>query len=114
VVVRGLVPIALALALSGCLGTPAEPPLAITSHAVTVADYPADSVRLREQGATRLSYLVLADGSVGQLKILNSSGSARLDEAATELVRKWRFKPAMQNGAAVTWQEIVNVAFVLN
>ncbi|HYM17634.1 MAG TPA: energy transducer TonB [Micropepsaceae bacterium] len=105
---------AFAFASSGCVGMSPEPPLAIISHAVTAADYPAESIRLHEQGATRLSYLVQADGTVGQLKILDSSGSERLDQAATELVRKWRFRPAMQNGAAVTWQEIVNVAFVLN
>src|SRR5215470_13091378 len=101
-----------ALMLSGCLAMPPEPPVAITSHAVTAADYPADSVRIHEQGATRLSYVVLADGSVGRLKILDSSGSMRLDQAAEELIRKWRFTPAMQNGAPVTWQEIVNIAFV--
>ena len=111
---RAALLLAFAFAVSGCAGTPPEPPLAITSHAVTAADYPAESVRLHEQGATRLSYLVQTDGTVGQLKILNSSGSSRLDEAATELVRKWRFKPAMQNRATVTWQQIVNVAFVLN
>jgi TonB family protein len=111
---RAALVLSFVVALSGCLGMPAEPPVAITSHAVAAADYPAESVRLHEQGATRLSYLVLADGTVGQLKVLDSSGSARLDQAAADLVRKWRFRPATQNGAAVAWQQIVNVAFVLN
>src|ERR1051325_4114300 len=75
----------------------ATPPIATTSHAVTAADYPAESVKLGEQGATRIRYVILEDGSVGDVEVLKSSGYARLDKASVSLVKsKWRFKPATE------------------
>jgi protein TonB len=48
---------------------------------------------------------VLADGRVGEVQVLTSSGYERLDAAALEHVRRnWRFDPATRDGAAVaTW-----------
>ncbi len=89
------------------------PPIAITSHAVTPADYPVESIPLQEQGVARVDYIVRADGVVDELKITQSSGSARLDAAALVIVSRWRFKPAMQNGQAIPWRQFTNIAFVL-
>lgn len=89
------------------------PPLAITSHAVTAADYPIESIPLQEEGVARVDYIVRPDGAVDELKIAQSSGSPRLDAAAIAIVSRWRFKPAMQNGRAIPWRQFANVAFVL-
>ena len=72
-----------------------SPPIPMTSHAVTAADYPAISVRLQEQGTVRVKYLVQADGTVGECEVSGSSGLPRLDYAACSLVRRWVFKPAV-------------------
>ena len=71
---------------AGCATVPPTPPLAITSHVPAAADYPIESVSLREQGATTVQYLVLADGTVGDTIIASPSGSPRLDQAAVRLV----------------------------
>jgi protein TonB len=76
-------------------------PLPITSHAVTAADYPAESIPAREMGTTQVQYLVHADGIVRDTIIARSSGSPRLDQAAVDIVARWRFKPASQNGQPV-------------
>ena len=89
------------------------PPVPITSHAVTGEDYPIDSIPLGEQGVARVDFIVRTDGVVDELRVTQSSGSPRLDAAAIAIVRKWRFKPAMQDGHAIPWRQFSNVAFVL-
>lgn len=89
------------------------PPIGITSHTVTAADYPVESIGLQEQGVARVDYIVRVDGVVDDLKITQSSGSPRLDAAAIVIVGKWRFKPAMRDGQAIPWPQFANIAFVL-
>lgn len=75
--------------------------------------YPRLSKRMGEQGEVRLRVLVAVDGRVASVQLSRSSGFERLDEAAMESVKQWRFKPATQGGAALeTWVE-VPVKFVL-
>lgn len=74
------------------------PPPAVS---VPSNDYPRISVILGEQGRVGVRYLVRADGTVGDVLITKSSGSPRLDAAATRLVHRWIFKPALRDGAPV-------------
>lgn len=75
--------------------------------------YPRLSKRMGEQGEVRLRVLVAADGRVASVQLSRSSGYERLDEAALESVKQWRFKPATQGGEPLeTWVE-VPVKFVL-
>ena len=99
---------------TGCATVPPEPPLPITSHAVTAADYPAESIPAREMGTTQVQYLVQADGVVRDTIISSPSGYSRLDQAAADLVTRWRFKPANQNGRPVPAWLHANVVFRLN
>lgn len=70
--------------------------------------YPAMSIRLREEGTVMLLVLVSAAGSAEQVQVEQSSGFARLDDAAAEVVkRRWRFVPARQGEQAVAaWVRI--------
>jgi TonB family protein len=82
-----------------------EAPKEIAPHVPSKDDYPADSVRLQEQGSTSLRYMVLEDGTVGPVGILSPSGSQRLDDASVIWVQARHFFPAMRNGAPVrVWQ----------
>jgi protein TonB len=75
--------------------------------------YPEMSRRLREQGTVYLSVLVGTDGSVSEISVSRSSGSSRLDKAALEAVKRWRWAPLMRNGAAVMVRGVVDIPFVL-
>jgi periplasmic protein TonB len=75
--------------------------------------YPEMSRRLHEQGTVYLSVLVGTDGTVADISVSRSSGSARLDKAALEAVRRWRWAPLMRNGAAVMVRGVVDIPFVL-
>lgn len=66
--------------------------------------YPRLSKRLREEGLVILELLVLADGSVTEVKIKTSSGYIRLDKAALEAVKKWRYRPATRNGLVTAYR----------
>ena len=56
--------------------------------------YPTESVRAGEHGRTLLTITIGKDGIPADIRVASSSGSARLDEAASEIVRsKWRWYP---------------------
>ena len=57
-------------------------------------DYPAVSVRLGEQGTTVVGYRITTQGTVKDLRILESSGSERLDAATIACLANWRYHPA--------------------
>ncbi len=68
--------------------------------------YPSLSRRLREEGTVVLEILILADGSVGEIKLKTSSGFKRLDDAAISAIKRWRYQPATQGGKAIDyWYE---------
>jgi len=75
--------------------------------------YPMMSLRLREQGTVVLTVLVGTDGTVSEISVSRSSGFARLDKAALEAVRRWRWSPFMRNGSAVQVRGPVDIPFVL-
>ncbi|HUL57522.1 MAG TPA: energy transducer TonB, partial [Usitatibacter sp.] len=77
-------------------------------------EYPPLSRRLREQGRVMLRVLVSAQGSAQDVEIGTSSGSERLDRAAVEAVRRWRFEPARRGSQAVAAWALVPVLFQLD
>lgn len=58
--------------------------------------YPRLSRRLKEEGTVILRVHVNADGRPGTIEISESSGFERLDNAAKDTVKQWRFVPARQ------------------
>ena len=70
-------------------------------------DYPAAATRLGEEGATGLNIFIAVDGSVAEVKLVSSSGSTRLDNAAIKHAqRNWHFSPCTEGGKAVAcWFE---------
>jgi protein TonB len=91
------------------------PAVALNSHSITdAADYPAISQRLQEQGQVLIKYTVGAAGVVTDCNVEKSSGKPRLDDGACSFAkRKWKFKPATQDGKAVASSMTANVVFQL-
>lgn len=75
--------------------------------------YPPAARRLREQGRVLLLVEVAPDGLPRQVNLASSSGSPRLDEAALDAVRRWRFVPARKGSTAVPAQVLVPIVFGL-
>lgn len=63
--------------------------------------YPALSRRLKEHGRVVVDVYILADGSVGETRLKTSSGYRRLDDAALQAVRRWKYIPARRGNEPV-------------
>ncbi|HNQ04068.1 MAG TPA: TonB family protein [Thiobacillaceae bacterium] len=73
--------------------------------------YPPLSRRLGEQGQVLLRVYVNAEGGAAQVEIRESSGFERLDKAALNTVRRWRFVPARQGDRGVAAWVLVPISF---
>ncbi len=82
---------------------PARQPVRIAARLLRYVEpaYP-ESARARGlEGVVRVEVEVLADGAAGDVRIVASSGSRALDDAAVDAVRKWTFAAATLDGVAV-------------
>ena len=67
-----------------------------------------------EQGTVMLRVFISAEGRAEQAEIRSSSGYARLDEAALETVKRWRYVPGQRAGLAQAMWFNVPIRFVLD
>jgi protein TonB len=75
--------------------------------------YPPVSKRLGEQGKVVVRVLIGVDGTAQDAEIKESSGFDRLDKAALETVRKWRYVPGKRGGVPEAMWFNVPIQFVL-
>jgi len=106
---------------------PAAPAAPVKAAAVTVTPpvfnasylhnpaprYPLAARRNGEQGTVTLKVLVTRQGTAASVSLERSSGSPRLDHAASDAVRAWRFVPARQGAEPVEAWVLVPVVFRL-
>jgi len=79
-------------------------------HKVNPA-YPKEAKKQLIEGTVRLEIVVDGDGKVIETKVLD--GDPLLAKAATEAVRKWRYKSTLLNGKPVQVVSEVDVNFKL-
>ncbi|WP_246591019.1 energy transducer TonB [Georgfuchsia toluolica] len=75
--------------------------------------YPSLSRRLGEEGKVVLRVFVDPSGRPSQVEIKTSSASERLDQAAQDAVRRWKFTPARRGDEAVAAWVLVPIVFNL-
>jgi protein TonB len=76
--------------------------------------YPREAMARRIEGTVVLEVLVDVDGTPLDVRVQTSSGNRALDDAARKhILKKWKFKPATQNGHAVQAVGLVPVKFTL-
>src|SRR5262245_14731068 len=76
-------------------------------------EYSLAARRAGEEGLVVIHAQVLADGSVADASVGESSGYERLDDAALAAVRSWRFQPALHDGEPVAQSVDVPIRFRL-
>jgi TonB family protein len=92
-------------------GSGTTPPVRLADSYVPPA-YPRAARRLNLSVRVRLEVMVLPDGSVGEVRVLEGSGTRHgFEEAAIDAVRQWRYTPAMRDGESVAATIEVVVAF---
>jgi protein TonB len=75
--------------------------------------YPSLSRRLREQGTVLLEILIEPDGSVGEVRIKESSGFKRLDDTAVKAVKQWKYTPAKRGNEPIAYWYLQPLEFSL-
>ena len=87
---------------SGVSGTPIQTDigkLVVVYQPDADAYYPSFSKRSGEQGEVVVRLIIDESGSVEDIALLRSSAFPRLDRAASEIGRRYRFKPFLVNGS---------------
>jgi protein TonB len=78
-----------------------SPPGLLDGHRNPQPEYPQASRMRGEQGMVGLVLRVAPSGQVTEVEIGRSSGFPQLDEAARRAALRWRFRPALRDGAPV-------------
>ncbi|MBX3604491.1 MAG: energy transducer TonB [Piscinibacter sp.] len=97
---------------------PPPPPKEIPASAIQYLEppapvYPRLSRRLNESGLVVVRVYVDTDGMPRTVQVLQSSGFARLDDAAVEGVRRARFRPYTENGRPTAGWARIPIPFEL-
>lgn len=87
---------------------PGNAPIPIQSPAPR---YPPEALRNGDSGTVLLRVHVGSDGVPVAVDLVRSSRSRALDRAATEAVRRWRFRPAQRAGQPVEGVVQVPISF---
>src|SRR5262249_39623592 len=78
------------------------------------AQYTADAMRIRAQGAALVTCVVETDGSVSNAQIARSLDPIfGLDDEALKAARQWRFQPGMRDGEPVRVRVTIEMTFTL-
>ena len=99
----------IALAVVGCAST-SRPPELVSAGGVV---YPVEAKDKKVEGYVRVAYDVSADGSVTNVRVVDSDPPGVFDEAAVAAVRGWRFHPAIHDGKPVVKELVSRVSFKL-
>ena len=93
------------------------PPMPATFSAAYLRNpaprYPLAARRAGEQGTVTLKVLVASDGLPQRVEVEKTSGSSRLDAAALDAVKRWRFVPARRGSTPIESWVLVPVVFRL-
>ncbi|MDE1892587.1 MAG: TonB family protein [Betaproteobacteria bacterium] len=85
-----------------------------THYPCAAPSYPSSARRNGEQGTVLLSFLINETGQVENSKVLQSSGSSALDNAALNALSQCHFKPATEDGHAVAIRVTIPYVWRLN
>jgi protein TonB len=96
------------------VAAPTSDPLRPVMRTHTLPPYPPISVRLNEQGTTLMEVHITTEGNVDDCKVLQTSSSDRLDQAACEYVKqRWRWQPPTNQGTPTAVSTRVSVKWDL-
>ena len=72
--------------------------------------YPPDVLRDHIEGTVTLYAIIRADGTVANIRVLDSLDT-RLDATAIQALAAWRFRPGTKNGEPVAVEAVVQIPF---
>lgn len=87
------------------------PARSLTSPSDLTPPYPDEKRRLGEEAVIRLSLSIDPRGRVVDVRPLGNADPAFVEAARKHIVRRWRYKPATEDGAAVASTLTVSIRF---
>ena len=82
-----------------------KPNVTLSTEAVllqaALPTYPASALSEKRSGWVVVSFVIGVDGRTNEVQVVNSKPRRIFDRAATDAVRRYRFKPATRNGTPV-------------
>ncbi len=76
--------------------------------------YPRMSQRENQQGTAIVKFVVTSTGDTENHEIISSSGHKRLDDAALDAIKLWKFVPAVAEGKKLNCWALQRFSFSLN
>jgi TonB family protein len=76
--------------------------------------YPMQAREQGWEGKVTLRFEMLADGTIGTVEVVHSSGHALLDTTARDTLKTWTHRPIVQDGQAVTQWATLDFDFKLD
>jgi TonB family protein len=89
-----------------------KPTAPVALNAVDPA-YTAEAIRDRVEGTVTLYAVIRPDGTVTDIKVLNSLDD-RLDYSAIRALARWHFRPGTKNGEPIALEAVVQIPFRLH
>ncbi|MBD1365632.1 TonB family protein [Mucilaginibacter sp. ZT4R22] len=87
---------------------------ACATYLRTNIKYPAEARKNKIQGRVITSFVVMKDGSIGDVKVLNGIGYGADEEAVRVIKNMPKWYPGMQNGRPVNVKYTLPIAFTLD
>ncbi|MES2697976.1 MAG: energy transducer TonB [Verrucomicrobiota bacterium] len=100
--------LALAISMPAFAQTKAEPPVPVRTAA---PDYPDELRREGVSGLVMIKCEIDAQGNVTSAEVEKSSNAA-FEKPAVAAVKKWKFKPAKQDGTPIAIKVSIPIKFV--
>ena len=97
------------VAAAGCLAQSWSAPAVISK---TTPQYTRAALNAKVEGTVMLTIEVGTDGRAHHIRVSRPLGFG-LDEQAANAVRRWRFQPAMKDGARVAAPATIEIPFRL-
>lgn len=97
---------------------PRHVPVKLAARFATPADalkppYPNDKLRAEEEATLRLRLTIDARGRVTAVEPVGAADPSFLAAARRHILRAWRYKPATEDGVAVTSSTVITLSFRL-
>lgn len=70
------------------------------------AKYPKWQAAKRQDGWVLVEYTILANGQTANVRVIDSSPADIFDESAVEAVKQYRYQPIMQDGRAISVDQV--------
>lgn len=75
--------------------------------------YPREALVRGIEGWVRVEFMILEDGGVGDVKVVNAEPPGIFERNAVRAVMRWKFKPRIENGVAVKRRGAQTIEFQL-